>query len=118
MTSGTTPLSAARLGLGAALFATLCLAPARADDSRFSDTPTPLSPATFPARPAPIIEIGQNPFLGNGYIAPGFVIPTGAVWQPVFIVYGDIRTALQTFDDGGSQTTEWANKMDLYGNST
>lgn len=89
----------------------------RADDpSRFSDQPTPLSPATFPDRPAPIIEIGQNPFLGNGYIAPGFTMPTGAVWQPVFIVYGDVRTALQTFDAGTVQTTEWANRMDLYGN--
>jgi hypothetical protein len=86
------------------------------DPSRFSDTPIPLSPDTFPARPAPIIEIGQNPFLGNGYIAPGFVIPTGSVWQPVFIVYGDVRTALQTFDTGTVQTTEWANRLDLFGN--
>ncbi|MEO6876307.1 MAG: hypothetical protein ABI222_15940 [Opitutaceae bacterium] len=76
----------------------------------------PLNPATFPARPAPIIEIGQNPFLGNGYIAPGFVIPTGAVWQPVFIAYGTYRTALQTFDGGSAQITEWANRLDLYGN--
>jgi hypothetical protein len=95
-------------------------APARAQEdagtSRYSDTPIPLSPSTFPARPAPIIEIGQNPFLGSGYIAPGFEIPTGAVWQPVFIVFGDVRTALQTFDDGTTQTTEWANRMDLYGN--
>src|ERR1700679_1619766 len=93
-------------------------ADARADDevSRYSDVPTPLSPDTFPARPAPIVEIGQNPFLGNGYIAPGFTIPTGAVWQPVFIVYGDVRTALQTFDNGTTQTTEWANRMDLFGN--
>jgi hypothetical protein len=93
-------------------------ADARADDevSRYSDVPTPLSPDTFPARPAPIVEIGQNPFLGNGYIAPGFTIPTGAVWQPVFIVYGDVRTALQTFDNGITQTTEWANRMDLFGN--
>jgi hypothetical protein len=75
-----------------------------------------LSPGTFPARPAPLIEIGQNPFLGNGYIAPGFVMPTGDVWQPVFIVYGDVRTALQTFDTGTTQTTEWANRMDLFGN--
>jgi hypothetical protein len=86
------------------------------DSSRFSDTPTPLSPGTFPARPAPVIEIGQNPFLGNGYIAPGFVIPTGSVWQPVFIAYGDVRTALQTFDNGTTQTTEWANRLDLFGN--
>ena len=86
------------------------------DTSRYSDQPTPLSPGTFPARPAPLIAIGPNPFLGNGYIAPGFVMPTGAVWQPVFIVYGDVLTALQTFDSGTGQTTEWANRMDLFGN--
>jgi len=102
----------------AALVAALLAAPSAQadDDSRFSDVPTPLNPATFPARPAPIVTIGQNPFLGNGYIAPGFVIPTGAVWQPVFIVYGDIRTAFQTYDSGGGQTTEWANKADIFGN--
>jgi hypothetical protein len=110
------PRPAARVAAAVALLF-LAAAVARAqDDSRFSDVPTPLSPATFPVRPAPIITIGQNPFLGNGYIAPGFVIPTGAVWQPVFIVYGDIRTALQTFDNGGTETTEWANKADIFGN--
>ena len=103
------------------MLAALCFAAAlraRADDevSRFSDVPTPLDPATFPARPAPVVEIGQNPFLGSGYIAPGFEIPTGAVWQPVFITYGDYRTALQTFDNGTTQTTEWVNRMDLFGN--
>jgi hypothetical protein len=112
------------LGLGwrtpAALIPLLALASlgarADADASRYSDTPIPLSPSTFPARPAPIIELGQNPFLGNGYIAPGFTVPTGAVWQPVFIVFGDVRTALQTFDNGTTQITEWANRMDLFGN--
>src|SRR5580692_4080022 len=99
----------------------LCLAAtafsADADSpSRLSDQPIPLQPATFPARPAPIVEIGQNPFLGSGYVAPGFVSPTGAVWQPVFIVFGTLRTALQTFDSGSVQNTEWANRLDLFGN--
>jgi len=84
--------------------------------SRLSDQPIPLQTATFPARPAPIVEIGQNPFLGSGYIAPGFVSPTGAVWQPVFIVYGTARSALQTFDSGSGQNTEWANRLDVFGN--
>jgi len=86
-------------------------------ESRFSDKPIPLQIDTFPARPAPLIEIGQNPFLGSGYIAPGFETPTGAVWQPVFIAYGTLRSAVQTFDSGpGVQTTEWVNRLDLYGN--
>jgi hypothetical protein len=109
----------ARLAVGLGIACTLATgarADGTVDTSRFSDQPTPLNPGTFPDRPAPLIEIGQNPFLGNGYIAPGFVIPTGDVWQPVFILYGDFRTALQTFDTGTTQTTEWANRMDLFGN--
>jgi hypothetical protein len=84
--------------------------------SALSDKPAPLKLAGFPDRPAPIIEIGQNPFLGSGPIAPGITIPTGAVWQPVFIVFGTERTALQTFDDGTGQITEFVNRLDLYGN--
>ena len=106
---------------GACFLISFCLAAAafsaEADSpSRLSDQPIPLQTATFPARPAPIVEIGQNPFLGSGYIAPGFISPTGAVWQPVFIVYGTARSAVQTFDSGGGQNTEWANRLDLFGN--
>lgn len=90
--------------------------PAAHGSSALSDKPTPLKLAGFPDRPKPIIEIGQNPFLGVGPIAPGFKIPTGAVWQPVFIAFGTARTALQTFDNGRGQITEWANRLDLYGN--
>jgi hypothetical protein len=84
--------------------------------SALSDKPAPLQLQGFPERPKPIIEIGQNPFLGSGPIAPGFTIPTGAVWQPDFIVFGTGRMAIQTFDDGTKQITEWANRLDLYGN--
>ncbi len=84
--------------------------------SALSDKPTPLKLEGFPDRPKPIIEIGQNPFLGVGPIAPGITLPTGAVWQPVFIVFGTGRTALQTFDNGRGQVTDWANRLDLYGN--
>lgn len=59
---------------------------------------------------------GGNPFLGTGDIDEGFELPTGAVWQPVFVLYGQARTALQTFDDGFGQTTEWSNRLDLFGN--
>ena len=31
-------------------------------------------------------------------------------------MYGTARTALQTFDDGERQITEWANRLDLFGN--
>lgn len=95
----------------------LCASAYGATTSRLSDEPIPLQTTTFPARPAPLVQIGQNPFLGSGYIAPGFTIPTGAVWQPVFIAYGSLRSGLQTFDSGpGAQNTEWANRLDLFGN--
>lgn len=84
--------------------------------SALSEKPAPLQLEGFPDRPKPIIEIGQNPFLGRGPIAPGITLPTGAVWQPVFLVFGTARTALQTFDNGTGQITEWANRLDLYGN--
>lgn len=84
--------------------------------SALSDQPAPLQLKDFPERPKPIVEIGLSPFLGSGPIAPGYVLPTGAVWQPDFIVFGTARMALQTFDDGTRQITEWANRLDLYGN--
>ncbi len=84
--------------------------------SRFSDEPIPLQLEGFPERPKPIIEIGQNPFLGNGPIDPGFETMTGAIWQPVFIVYGDYRTAVQTFDNGSGSNSEWVNNLNVFGN--
>ncbi|MCP5542007.1 MAG: hypothetical protein H7A53_05340 [Akkermansiaceae bacterium] len=59
---------------------------------------------------------GGNPFLASGELYRGFELPTGAVWQPVFILYGQARTAVQTFDNGLGDTTEWANWLDLFGN--
>lgn len=89
-----------------------------ASESRLSDKPQPyLSDEDLPARTPPILEIGDL-FLGRGNLSPGFKLPTGAVWQPRFWVYGTGRTSLQTFDTGrnGEQITEWANRLDLFGN--
>ncbi|HEY1583135.1 MAG TPA: zinc ribbon domain-containing protein [Chthoniobacterales bacterium] len=98
------------------LFGGFAASPAQHGSSALSDKPIALKLEGFPDRPKPIIEIGQNPFLGQGPIAPGIKLPTGAVWQPVFIVFGTARTAVQTFDNGTGQITEWANRLDLYGN--
>lgn len=86
--------------------------------SRLSDEPIPLQTEDFPERPAPLIEWGENPFLGNGFIGPGFETKTGATWQPLFIVYGTFRSALQTFDSGAGtgNITEWSNRLDIFGN--
>ena len=59
---------------------------------------------------------GGNPFLGSGEIFKGIELPTGAVWQPVFILYGEYRTSLHSFDNGGVDVAEWANRLDLFGN--
>jgi len=59
---------------------------------------------------------GANPFLGRGKISPGFTIPTGAVWQPVTIIYGEMRTAIQSYSNGLADVNEWVNRFDLFGN--
>ncbi|MEO6034590.1 MAG: hypothetical protein ABIQ35_04985 [Verrucomicrobiota bacterium] len=94
------------------------------DKSRFSDQPAPLDLSTFPERPAPLLEIGDK-FLGKGNLQRGFTLPTGAVWSPNLWVFGTFRSAIQTFDRGSSRaispqpnttTTEWANRLDIFGN--
>lgn len=84
--------------------------------SRISDDSVPhVTPDRVPRRPPPLLELG-SPFLGTGNIGRGFELPTGAVWQPQLIVFGSVRTALQTFDDGVQERAEWANRLDLFAN--
>ena len=59
---------------------------------------------------------GENPFLGLGSITPGFESPTGAIWQPSLIIFGEYRSAIQSFNDGDRDVTEWANRFDLFAN--
>ncbi|MEP4077711.1 hypothetical protein [Haloferula sp.] len=59
---------------------------------------------------------GKNPFLAPGSIIPGFEMPGGAVWQPSVIIYGTFRTALQSYDNGLRNVSEWANRLDLFTN--
>lgn len=88
--------------------------------SRFPDDPIPLDLEDFPARPKPIIELGE-PFLGTGTLKPGFRLPTGAVWQPALLSFGTFRTAFQTFEpdaQGGTDAriSEWTSRLDLFFN--
>ncbi len=86
-----------------------------AETSALSDVPVPLQVDTVPARPRPIVEIGDT-FLGTGNISSGINLPTGAVWQPSFQAWGTFRTAVQTFDNtGNDRVSEWANRLDLFG---
>lgn len=55
----------------------------------------------------------------TGFLEPGatgleLTLPTGAVWQPGFLIFGTYRTALQTFDDGDTKFAEWANRLDIF----
>jgi hypothetical protein len=83
--------------------------------SRLTDEYIPLQLEGFPQRPRPILEIGQN-FLGTGTLSQGIKLPTGAVWQPYFMLFGTLRNGLNSFDTGSEQLTEWANRFDLFGN--
>jgi hypothetical protein len=86
------------------------------DTSRYSDQPAPLQLQGFPERPPPLVEWGDK-FLGTGNLQRGFTLPTGEVWSPDFWLYGTLRTALQSFDPGGGpRVSEWANRLDLFGN--
>ncbi len=75
----------------------------------------PLGIQPVPDRPPLIVEWNER-FLGPGELAPGTRIPTGAIWRPAFWVFGEFRTAAQHFDNGGgAPISEWANRLDLFG---
>lgn len=105
------------LALLLALYQPLGVRAAGSADSRFSDQPDPyLDDTSLPKRTPPILELG-DPFLGTGNLGRGFTLPTGAVWQPRFWVYGSARSAVQNYDRGtGGDTTEWVNRLNLFGN--
>lgn len=84
------------------------------DSSRFSDVALPLQYDDVPPRPQPLLELG-TPFMHPGPIGGGFELPTGAIWQPNFLVYGTYRTGFVGVDRGAPQS-EWANRLDLFGN--
>jgi hypothetical protein len=83
--------------------------------SEISDEYIPLQLEIIPQRPKYLLELG-NPYLGTGRIKPGFALPTGAVWQPTLILFGTLRTALQSFERGDTRFTELASRLDLFAN--
>jgi len=84
-------------------------------ESRITDEAIPLLVDGALKRPKPILELG-TPFLGSGHIPQGFTVPGGAVWQPSFLLFGTYRTAISYTDDDELTTTQWANRLDLFGN--
>jgi hypothetical protein len=67
----------------------------------------------IPERPPLLVEWNEL-FLGPGWLEQGIETPTGAIWRPAFWMFGEFRTALQHFDRG-DPATEWANRLDLFG---
>lgn len=83
--------------------------------SRLSDEAVPLQLDAVPDRPRPLLEIGPR-FLDTGRIGRGFTLPGGAVWRPSFVLFGGVRSGVSTIDDGTARGSEWANRIDLFGN--
>lgn len=86
---------------------------AYASGSALREEPIPLQIEDMPERPAPILNLGA-PFLDTGVLSQGLELPTGAVWNPSLLVFGTMRSALQSFDDGNERYSEWANRLDLF----
>ena len=88
-------------------------------NSRLSDKPTKFFDVTnegVPERHPLLFEIG-DPFLHQGNLNPGFELGTGWVVQPRLWIFGTLRSAVQSFDNGVAPgTTEFANRFDLYAN--
>jgi hypothetical protein len=83
------------------------------DSSALPEEALPL--AELPKRPKPLLEWGE-PFLGTGTLKRGFTIPTGATWQPAFLSWGVLRTALHGIDQRGAEpSAQWANRLNLFG---
>ncbi len=88
-----------------------------AESWELSDKRIPLKKIT--KRPSPILELG-NPLLGTGKINKGIKLPTGAVWNPSLVIWGDLRTAFQTVDRNidldNNNLFEVTSRFDLFGN--
>ena len=93
----------------------------QAAGSALSTEPKPLQIDDVPDRVPPLLEIGDR-FLGSGNISQGFEIPTGAVWQPSLVVWGEVRSGASYIDyepaTGDEEFSDWANRIDLFGQLT
>jgi hypothetical protein len=72
-------------------------------------------PDDIPDRPERLTLFG-DPFLSTGNLEQGFEVPGGAVWRPRLHFFGTYRTAVQAFNNGDTTFSEWANRLDLFGN--
>lgn len=60
---------------------------------------------------------GKDRFLSPGPIDPGITMPSGATWRPSFMLFGNLRTGIQSYEAAGEgRINEWANRLDIFGN--
>ncbi len=83
------------------------------DPLRLTDEYLPLQTADVPGRPKPLLELG-NDFMSTGELRDPITIPTGAVWSPSLLVWGDLRTGVSGIDRGSNSSGQWANRLDLF----
>jgi hypothetical protein len=83
------------------------------DPLRLTDEYLPPQIADVPDRPKPLLELG-NPFMGTGDLQDPFTTWTGAVWSPSLLVWGNLRSGVSAIDGGGTDTEQWANRLDLF----
>ncbi|WDE13983.1 hypothetical protein [Thalassomonas haliotis] len=86
---------------------------AKIEENRLSDKviPYPAAPVT---RLNPLIELGDD-FLGQGPIKPGIKTPFEQMLQPTFLLYGQFRSALQSYDAEEKDIVQWSTRLDLHG---
>ncbi|MEM7249283.1 MAG: hypothetical protein AAF533_28480 [Acidobacteriota bacterium] len=63
-------------------------------------------------RPKPLIEWGER-FNAPGRLSKGLKLPGGAVWRPQLLVFGTLRSALQSLE-GPVEISEWITRLDLH----
>ncbi|MEC5127722.1 hypothetical protein VSU19_13225 [Verrucomicrobiales bacterium BCK34] len=62
---------------------------------------------------------GNDRFLSPGPIDEGITVASGATWRPSFMLFGNLRTGIQSYESaGGGRINEWANRLDIFGNLT
>ncbi len=86
---------------------------AKESKSRLSDEVIPLQIDSMPPRPNLLMEWGE-PFLGNGEIRQGLELPTGAVWNPSLLLFGNFRSAVQYSDSRPPRSSDWSNRLDVF----
>jgi hypothetical protein len=81
---------------------------------KLSETPLPMLRKDEQPEPTPPVYEWGEKFLHPGPIAPGFTIPTGAVWQPALWIFGNYFATAGFANSGVGRTSGYiSNRLDL-----